>query len=121
MPYRSYEQRVDSYQKAVIPDVVRAKFDARKPSMLAGQQARQREIVDFETKIREVLDDNGIVSNLRVMYLNFGRELFRAKGHQSGTALRKMATSIRSKFVELGLDPTILDQIIYLVIGVPYY
>jgi len=121
MPYRTYETRVRKYELGVIPDNVRAKFEALKPLMLDGQEARQAEIVDIETKIRGVLDDEGIIANMRVMYLNFGRALYRAKGHNSGVALQKMATAEKAKFVQYGLDSAILDKIIYLVIGVPAY
>jgi len=121
MPYRTYEIRTRKYELGVIPDNVRAKFDALKPLMLDQQEARQAEIVDFETKVREILDDAGIVGNFRVPYLNFARALYRAKGHNSGIALRKIATAEKAKFVELGLDPTILDQIVNVVIGAAAY
>lgn len=120
-PYRSYDKRVKNYELSVIPDNVRAKFEARKSAMVAGQEERQSEIVDIETKIREKLDANGVMANMRVPYLNFGRALYRAKGHNSGIALRKIATAEKAKFVQYGLDPSLLDEIIYLVIGAAAY
>jgi len=71
--------------------------------------------------VKAVLDDNGILANQRIMYLNFARALFRAKGHQGGVALRKVVTAEKAKFVQYGLDPTILDEIAYIVVGVPAY
>jgi len=121
MPYRTYDKRVRNYDLAVIADVVRSKFDARKPAMLDGQEEWQRVLTEKEVAIREVLDDNGIIANFRVMYLNFGRALIRAMGHNSGTALRKLATAEKAKFTEYGLDPTILDEIVKIVIGYPPY
>lgn len=120
-PYRNYDKRVENYDLAVIPDNVRAKFDARKSAMVKGQQERQSEIVDLETKVREKLDENGILANFRVPYLNFMRALYRAKGHNSGVALRKIATAEKAKFVQYGLDPSLLDEIIYIVIGAAAY
>jgi len=119
--YRGYDKRTTNYDLSVIPDNVRAKFDARKSQMVKGQQEAQSELVDIETKIREKLDDYGVLANFRVPYLNFGRALFRAKGHNSGIALRKIATAEKAKFVSYGLDPTILDEIVYIVTGMPVY
>lgn len=121
MPYRTYEIRVRKYELNVIPDVVRTKFDALKPLMLDEQEGRQRELTDIETRVREVLDDNGVPANFRVMYLNFARALYRAKGHNSGVALRKIATAEKAKFTAYGLDPSILDSIIYIVVGAAAY
>jgi len=121
MPYRTYEVRVRKYDLAVIPDNVAAKFTQLKPLMLDGQEARQAELVDIETRVRGILDDSGIQGNARVPYLNFARALYRAKGHNSGVALQKAATAEKAKFVQYGLDPTILDKIIGIVIGTPAY
>jgi len=121
MPYRTYDKRTRNYDLSVIPDNVRAKFDARKPAMLDGQEEMQKVLTDVEIKVREVLDDNGVMSNFRVPYLNFARALVRAKGHQSGLALQKLAAAEKAKFVEMGLDATILDKIINIVIGGPAY
>jgi len=120
-PYRGYDKRWKNYDLSVIPDNVRAKFDARKSAMVEGQQEMQAEIVDVETKVREKLDENGIIANIRVMYLNYARALIRAKGHNSGLALRKVAAAEKAKFVQYGLDATLLDEITYIVIGAPVY
>jgi len=121
MPYRGYDKRVRNYDLSVIPDNVRAKFDARKPAMLDGQEEWQKTITEKEVAIRKILDDNGVLANFRVMYLNFGRALIRASGHNSGIALRKIASAEKAKFVEYGLVPAILDEICQAVIGaLPY-
>jgi len=78
MPYRNYDKRVRNYDLAVIPDVVRSKFEARKPAMLDGQEEYQKTLTDVEIAVRGILDDEGIVANMRVMYLNFARTLVRA-------------------------------------------
>jgi len=119
--YRGYDKRTKNYDLAVIPDNVRAKFEARKTAMVNGQQEAQSELVAIETKVREKLDDFGVLANFRVPYLNFARALYRAKGHNSGIALRKIATAEKAKFLAYGLDPSILDEIIYIVIGAAAY
>ena len=121
MPYRTYDKRVRNYEKAVDTGVVSTKFTNRKELMVLGQQEMQAEITDMEQKVRQILDDEGIVGNFRIPYLNFARALFRAKGHNSGVALQKIATAEKAKFISLGLDPAILDKIIYVVIGAPAY
>jgi len=121
MPYRVYEKRTKSFDKAVIPDVARMKFEARKPDMLSWQEEQQLAITDFETKVRTELDKEGILIGFRIPYLNFARALYRAKGHQSDIALRKYATAEKAKAVQYGLDPDLLDRICTIVIGaLPY-
>jgi len=121
MPYRTYEKRTRNWDLAVDPDVVRTKFANRKPAMLDGQEELQAIIVEKETAIRSILDDNGVVGVMRVPYLNFGRALIRAMGHQGGLALRKLAEAEKAKFVAMGLDSTILDKIIDAVVGATGY
>jgi len=121
LPYREFKERVDNYDLAVIPDVVKTKFEARKEAMVDGQNAMQSLIVDFEKAVRSVLDENGILGVLRVPYLNLARACFRAKGHQSGLALRKIAAAEKAKALQMGLDPTIVDEIITKVIGAAPY
>jgi len=121
MPYRIYEERVRNYEAAVDPGVVSTKFTNRKPLMVRGQQQAQSEITDFETKVRTLLDENGILGNFRIPYLNFARALYAHKGHQSGLALQKVAGAEKAKFVNMGLDPDILDKISQIVIGVVPY
>lgn len=111
MPYRSYEKRTRNYDLAVIPDNVRAKFEARKSAMLDGQEEAQAMIVEVETCVREVCDEHGIVGNMRIPYLNFARALIRAKGHNSGLALVNIKNAEKAKFTALGLDPDILDEV----------
>jgi len=121
MPYRVYDKRIKSFDKAVLPDAVRMKFDSRKPDMLAWQEEAQLSIVDIETKVRTELDKAGILVGFRIPYLNFARALFRAKGHQADIALRKYATAEKAKAVQYGLDPDLLDTICTIVIGaLPY-
>ena len=121
MPYRNYDKRVRNYDLAVIPDVVRSKFEARKPAMLDGQEEYQKTLTDVEIAVRGILDDEGVVANMRVMYLNFARTLVRASGHQSGVALQKIAAAEKAKFTTYGLDPSILDKIVKMVIGMVAY
>jgi len=121
MPYRNYDKRVKAYDLTVIPDVVRTKFDAKKSFMLDQQQEMQKILTDVEIKVKEILDDAGIVGNFRIPYLNYARALIRASGHQHGIALRKVATAEKSKFVALGCDPEILDKITEVVIGALAY
>lgn len=121
MPYREFKERVTNYELAVIPDVVKTKFENRKENMVSGQNAMQSLIVDMEKSVRAILDENGILGVLRVPYLNLARALFRAKGHQTGLALRKVAAAEKAKAVAYGLDPDIVDEIINKVVGAAAY
>jgi len=121
MPYRDDQTRTRKYDLSLIADNVRAKFAALKPLMQDLQESRQAEIVEFETRVRNILDDNGVVGVNRVPYLNYARVLYGHMGHQRGIALRKSATAEKAKAVSLGLDATKLDEITNAVIGAAVY
>jgi len=121
MPYRDFTDRVENYDLAVIPDVVKTKFENRKQKMVQLQQRGQATLTDVEKKVRDILDENGIFGNFRIPYLNLARALFRAKGHQSGLALQKTAGAWKAKAIAEGLDPDIVDKIIHTVIGASAY
>jgi len=121
MPYKDASRRVEKYSKVVIPANVSAKFTAYLSDMVTLQQEQQSLIVAMETAVRTILDNNGIIGNFRIAYLNFARALFRAKGSQSDVALFKYADAEKAKWVALGLDADILDKIIASVIGTPTY
>jgi len=121
MPYRDEEIRCRKYDLAIIPDNIAAKFTALKPLMQDLQEARQAEIVTIEVCAREKMDDEGIIGNFRVMYLNFVRALYRASGAQSGISLQKMCTAEKAKFVSYGLDATLLDSVATCVVGTTAY
>jgi len=121
MPYRDDQTRTRAYSLGVLPDNVRAAFASKLPLMQDLQESTQAQIVAIEVRIREKLDDMGVLGSFRISYLNFGRALFRAKGSQSGIALQKVATAEKAKFVSYGLDPEILDEIIGFVIGEEAY
>lgn len=112
------ERRVAKYDKSVIPDVVRTKFEALKDIMVSNQNAMQTLIVDMELKVGQILNENGVAGVQRIPYLNFARNLFRASLSYSGKALRTLADAEKAKYVALGLNSTILDAIID-ALGVP--
>jgi len=121
MPRRSADKRIQAYELGLIPDVVQTKLNAKKNFMVEQEQAMQTALVTMEDRIAEILDNEGIIGNFRIPYLNFGRTLFRAKGHNSGVALQKIASAEKAKWVALGCDPAILDKIATVVIGeTPY-
>jgi len=121
MPRRSADKRVQAYELGLIPDVVQTKLNAKKSFMVDQEQAMQTALVDMESRIAEILDNAGVIGNFRIPYLNFGRTLFRAKGHNSGVALSKIAAAEKAKWVALGCDASLLDKIATVVIGETTY
>lgn len=118
MVRNSAERRVTKYEKSVIPDVVKTKFDALKETMVANQNAMQALLVDMETKVGQVLNEAGIAGVNRVPYLNFARAIFRASLSYSGQALRALAEAEKAKAIALRLNENILNAIID-ALGVP--
>ncbi|MEM2262126.1 MAG: hypothetical protein QXK24_06715 [Ignisphaera sp.] len=114
----SAERRVTKYEKTVVPDIVKTKFEALKDIMVANQNAMQSLIVDMEMKVGQVLNEAGIAGVNRIPYLNFARTIFRASLSYSGLALRTLADGEKAKYTALGLNSTVLDAIID-ALGVP--
>ena len=121
MPYRDDQVRTRAYSLGVIPDNIRAVFAAKLPMMQDLQETAQAQIVAIEVRVREKLDDMGVLGSFRISYLNFARALYRARGSQSGVALQKVATAEKAKFFSYGLESEILDEIIGFVIGEAAY
>jgi len=121
MPYRDFTDRVENYELAVIPDVVKAKFEARKSKMVQLQQRGQAVLTDIEKKVRNILDEKGVAGVTRVPYLNLARALLRASGSNSGLALQKVASAWKQKAIAEGLDSEIVDAVIEAVIGAEAY
>lgn len=118
MVRNSAERRVTKYEKSVIPDVVKTKFEALKETMVANQNAMQALLVDVETKVGQILNEAGIAGVNRVPYLNFARTIFRASLSYSGQALRTLADAEKAKSKALGLNEDTLNAIID-ALGVP--
>lgn len=114
----SAERRVTKYEKTVVPDIVKTKFEALKDIMVANQNAMQSLIVDMEMKVGQILNEKGIAGVERIPYLNFARVIFRASLSYSGAALKTLADAERAKYTALGLDGGVLDAIID-ALGVP--
>jgi len=121
LPYRDAQTRVRKYELGVIPANVEAKFTALKPLMVDLQEARQAEIVMIETCARGKLDDYGIIGNARIGYLNFVRAIYHHAGSQKGIALNKLVSAEKAKWVEMGYDPNILDDLASCVTGAKPY
>jgi len=121
MPYRDFTDRVENYELAVIPDVVKTKFEIRKNKMVQLQQRGQAVLTDIEKRVRGILDENGIFGISRVPYLNLARALVRASGSNSGLALQRVANAWKQKAIAEGLDATIVEEVIQAVIGTTSY
>lgn len=118
MVRNSAERRVAKYEKTLVPDIVRTKFEALKETMVANQNAMQALIVQMETEVGQVLNEAGIAGVNRVPYLNFARTIFRASLSYSGQALRALAEAEKAKAIALGLNENTLNAIID-ALGVP--
>lgn len=114
--FREAKDRIENYRTSVIPEVLKLKFERRKQEMKKLQEKTQSVIVDFEKRVRALLDSEGIPAGFRVQYLNFFRTLIKARLRYGCRVLRKVALVERAKFIQYGLEPHILDEIVRITI-----
>lgn len=72
--------------------------------------------------VRQVLEELGVDPGKHGIYYAFGLALSSAKFSHSGAVLAKIAAALKARFVGLGADPAVIDEITKAIIGTaPYY
>ena len=122
MPYRSYLVRYKKYSSKFDPDTVRSRFSQVRDIALDQAQEQFARIVDFEEAVKARLNELGVSVIQMPFYLNVAREIYRAMTKHVGKTLEIEVKAIKVKWTTRGLDPTIVDEVIKIMIGyVPTY
>jgi len=117
MPYAGYRRRYDKWSSKFDPDTIRSRF--MQVSAIAKSQAEEQfaRLVDFETAIKNKLNDQGVPVIQMPFYLNVGREAYRAGTKHSGKTLQAELDAIKAKWVARGLNPDLIDITFECVLG----
>jgi len=111
------------YQAKFDPATVSARFTAVKEIALDRAQQGLNLIATARDLVRPILDEYGIGGGQRATYLAFGTALLRHVIRQKGKVATKTASGLKSYYVSAyGLDPSICDEIIQVIVGwmIPY-
>jgi len=122
MPYRGYLTRFKKWSSKFDPDTVRSRFS--QVQSLANDLAQEQfaNLVQFETEVKNRLNELGVPVIQMPFYLNVARQIYRAMTKHSGKTLEAEVKVIKATWTARGLDPTYIDEITKLMIGyVPAY
>jgi hypothetical protein len=121
-----YKSGLDMWQKynaKFNPTVIGTRFTDVKELALGRAQEGLNLTATVRDLVRPILDDKGVAGGLRATYLAFGTALMRHVVRQKGDSATKISSALKSYFVNAyGLDPSICDEIIQVVVGwaIPY-
>jgi hypothetical protein len=103
-------KRFTSWNVKYNTEWVKARLDALRPDMQARYQAAMTVMLAIDTKVKQVLNMQGVSTILYVPYLSFGRQLYKLSRQQdiAGESLELAAQVLREKWRARGLDPDVL-------------
>jgi hypothetical protein len=108
---RDADKRARKFADKIDADVLAKQTSLMKPSMVKHQSLYMSVVADLETKIKKLVEAEG-VTTLKVRdYLNYGRELLDLSRRFSATTLLAEAQAKADKWQTRGLDSTILTDI----------
>jgi len=121
--YKSGIDMYKKYQKKYNPTVIGTRFTDVQDIALERAQAGLNAVDTVRSLVRPILDEYGVTGGQRATYLAFALMLWKHIHRNKGESGKKIASGLKSYFVTAyGLDPSICDEIINVVVGwaVPY-
>jgi len=122
MPYRGYLRRFKRWSGKYDPDTIRNRFSQVQEIATEQVQEQFANLVGFEEAVKERLNEIGVPVIHMPWYLNVARQIYRAMTRHSGKTLESEISVIKATWTARGLDPTLIDEVIKIMIGyVPAY
>ena len=106
---RTAEEIQESYKVGVETGIIKYQ---KKLKLLKEQAGKVATATSILKEVRKVLDRHGVYGNMRTPYLNLARELWHCSNRYSDQALIECANVKREKYLAMGLDPVIIDDIL---------
>ncbi|MCX7732669.1 MAG: hypothetical protein N2248_05855 [candidate division WOR-3 bacterium] len=104
-------KRVQKWQVKTEPERVCERLRALRAEMVKNTGLMQELLVEIETRVRQVLNEAGVVTILYPFYLNFGREVFARRLRFAGQSLLIEVDVLLEKWVRRSLDRQVLERI----------
>lgn len=121
--YKTTQMMFKKYSVKFNPTVIGTRFTDVRDLALERMQEGISIVGVVRDLVRPILDEYGIGGGLRATYLAFALALARHIMRQKGKVATKIADGLKSYYVtSYGLDPSICDEIIQVVVGwaLPY-
>lgn len=104
-------KRVQKWRVKTEPEAVCVRLKELRPEMVKNTELMQELLVEIETRVRQVLNEAGVVTILYPFYLNFGREVFARRMRFAGRSLLLEVEVLLEKWVHRSLDRQVLERI----------
>lgn len=110
---RSATDRIRRYRRKLIVGRIAEQIELAKDEMVTKHAQAQQEMEDFENRVRVMLGAASVQSMLYPTYLNFARQVWKARRKFSGGTLTIEVNILLEKWVLRGADRALLDRIRY--------
>lgn len=111
MPRKRPGKRGESWEIKTKPDLLSPILEAKHSEMVKDIKQTYFSIDRVYERVAEILDNQGIHTQARLLYRSFAEELFKLTQKYTSKALENMAEAIAIKYLMFGLDRLILKQI----------
>lgn len=109
---RNDAERIAKYLAKVVPATVSLKIAGVLDGMRSNFGPAAESIVDMETQVQAILNDDKVPTIQYPFYLSFGREIWKLiRNGIDGNTLDGMAQSFHDKYVDYGLATATLVRI----------
>jgi len=103
--------RLRKYDAKMVGDVIKARIDAQRDTMVEQEEAVFGELSLMEAKAKAILERDGIATIFIPQYLNFVRECYRLFKRFSQVSRTNEAQILFNKWVSRGLNGVELERI----------
>ena len=117
MPVRDAKYRTSKYAAKIDPDVIRARFEAEKDSMVEQEAEQFASLAAMEDTVKTIVEDAGVSTIEIPFYLNVGRQAYKIGRKFTGKTAQNEAMGIGALWKMRGLDESLVDQIITAIAG----
>jgi|UniRef100_A0A7V3PTN2 hypothetical protein len=105
-------KRLAKWTTKTNPERVKALLEELRNTMTANMQTVLPDLIAVESRVKQVLNENGIATAANPNYLAFARELWSLQRRQfAGNALTREVAILIQKWTSRGLTPAVLEQI----------
>ena len=106
-------RRTERWQKKCSPAQAKATLDLLQEGMRQRYEAATVEMVAIETKVKEVLNQQGVHTTNYVPYLSYARQLWKLGRQQqiTGESFKTASQVLLEKWAARGQAPDVLDAI----------
>ncbi|MBS7251860.1 MAG: hypothetical protein KIH08_14905 [Candidatus Freyarchaeota archaeon] len=109
---KTAEMRIAKYKAKFDPEVARIRFSAIKDLAGTQQEARQSELADLMSQVRDILNANAVPRLFTVVYTSFANKLYSISRVISGSAFQTEATQQANIWVQQGAIKDVINQIL---------